>query len=111
MTKWLSVSRGASAMSSAPWPGPVQRATTVPTGTVSPAATRISASVPSACATISLATLSVSTTNSESPALTSAPLVTLHSISMPSVMVRPSLGMSRSFNWLMAYCPVKRAAR
>ena len=69
------------------------RASTVPTGTVSPALTRMSSSVPSYGLGISESTLSVDTSNSGSSKATSSPTAFNHVPIVPSVTDSPSFGM------------------
>ncbi len=65
----------------------------VPTGTVSPDATRISTTTPSYGLGISESTLSVDTSNSGSSKATSSPACLNQFVISPSVTVSPSLGM------------------
>ena len=67
-------------------------AITVPTGTVSPAATRISVSVPEIGDGTSVSTLSVDTSKSGSSAATESPTFLNHRVMVPSVTVSPSCG-------------------
>ena len=69
------------------------RTSWVPTGTVSPAWTRISAITPSYGLGISESTLSVDTSNSGSSNSTVSPTCLSQLVSSPSVTVSPSLGM------------------
>ena len=72
------------------------RATGVPTGTVSPAGTRISSSTPSYGLGISESTLSVDTSNSGSSNAIVSPTCLSQLPTVPSVTVSPSLGMVMS---------------
>ena len=72
------------------------RASGVPTGTVSPAATRISSSTPSYGLGISESTLSVDTSNSGSSNSTVSPAFFSQELMVPSVTVSPSFGMVMS---------------
>ena len=74
-------------------PGAPMRASTVPTGTVSPALTRMSSIVPSYGLGISESTLSVDTSNSGSSNATSSPTALNHVPIVPSVTDSPSFGM------------------
>ncbi len=74
-------------------PGSPSTATTVPTGTVSPAATRISLSTPLSVACTSIDTLSVSITNRLSPAATLSPTALNQEATLPSATVSPNCGM------------------
>ncbi len=74
-------------------PGPPMRTSGVPTGTVSPAGTRISTITPSYGLGISESTLSVDTSNSGSSKATSSPACFSQLPTVPSVTVSPSLGM------------------
>jgi hypothetical protein len=67
-------------------------AITVPTGTVSPSATRISVRVPEIGDGTSVSTLSVETSNSGSSAATVSPTFLNHLVIVPSVTVSPSCG-------------------
>ena len=69
------------------------RTSGVPTGTVSPAGTRISTITPSYGLGISESTLSVDTSNSGSSKATSSPACLSQLPRVPSVTVSPSLGM------------------
>ena len=69
------------------------RTSGVPTGTVSPAATRISAITPSYGLGISESTLSVETSKSGSSNAIASPTFFSQVVSSPSVTVSPSLGM------------------
>src|SRR5438445_705371 len=71
-------------------------ASTVPTGTVLPASTRITLSTPLATAGISVVTLSVSTSKSGSSARTTSPTFLYQLATVPSVTVSPSCGMITS---------------
>ena len=64
------------------------------TGTDCPAGTRICKRTPSSWASTSNVSLSVATTRSTSPLRTESPTFFLHSATFPSVIVRPSFGMS-----------------
>ena len=68
------------------------RATGVPTGTVSPACTRISRITPSYGLGISESTLSVDTSNSGSSNATASPTFLSQLPTVPSVTVSPELG-------------------
>jgi hypothetical protein len=72
------------------------RASAVPTGTVSPSATRIATSTPSYGLGISESTLSVDTSNSGSSNATGSPTALSQLLIVPSVTVSPSLGMVMS---------------
>ncbi len=72
------------------------RASGVPTGTVSPAATRISSSTPSYGLGISESTLSVDTSNSGSSNSMVSPAFFSQELMVPSVTVSPSFGMVMS---------------
>ena len=74
-------------------PGGTIRTSGVPTGTVSPACTRISAITPSYGLGISESTLSVDTSNSGSSNSTASPTCLSQLVSSPSVTVSPNLGM------------------
>src|SRR5690348_13970629 len=65
-------------------------ATTAPTGTISPARTRISASTPAEVEGTSMETLSVSISNRLSPGLTGSPADLNHCVILPSATVSPS---------------------
>src|SRR4051794_31817202 len=67
-----------------------------PTGAVSPAETRISASTPALIAGTSMDTLSVSISNRLSPGLTGSPTDLNHVEILPSATVSPSCGISTS---------------
>ena len=71
-------------------------ASTVPTSTVSPSATRIADNTPDAWAGISLSTLSVDTSNNGSPLTTSSPGRLNHFATVPSATVSPSCGILTS---------------
>src|SRR5690606_32629537 len=71
-------------------------ASTVPTGTVSPAWTRIFVSVPVLGAGISIETLSVSTSRRISSASTRSPTCLCQVETVPSVTVSPSCGINTS---------------
>ena len=77
-------------------PGSPMRASTVPTGTVSPSPTRISSSTPSYGLGISESTLSVDTSNSGSSNSTVSPTCLSQDPIVPSVTVSPSLGIVMS---------------
>ena len=66
-------------------------------GTVRPSATIILRRTPLAGASIVLVSLSVSTSKSASPSLTASPSFFFHALSVPSVMVRPSFGITTTF--------------
>ena len=68
-------------------------ASTVPTGTASPCGTRIFTRRPASGASISFATLSFSTISQIAPRAKRAPSASGHSVTVPSVMVSPSLGI------------------
>ena len=72
------------------------RASTVPTGTVSPALTRMSSIFPSYGLGISESTLSVDTSNSGSSNATSSPTALNHVPIVPSVTDSPSFGIVTS---------------
>ena len=74
-------------------PGSPIRTSGVPTGTVSPAGTRISRITPSYGLGISESTLSVDTSNSGSSNATVSPTCLSQLPTVPSVTVSPSLGM------------------
>ena len=74
---------------------PIQ-AITLLQGAVSPSGSRIFSRVPSSSASTSLVSLSVATENRISPFLTVSPSLNFHSSMVPSVMVRPSLGIRTS---------------
>ena len=69
---------------------------TVPTGTVSPACTRISVSVPAIGEGTSVSTLSVDTSNNGSSAFTVSPTFLNQRVIVPSVTVSPSCGSTTS---------------
>src|SRR5688572_17808706 len=69
-----------------------------PTLAVTPSAINISASTPFACAGISVLTLSVSTSNRRSSALTASPTFLYHFVTVPSATVSPSCGMITSID-------------
>src|SRR5258707_15765384 len=71
-------------------------ATTAPTGAISPAGTRISASTPAVVDGTSNDTLSVSISNSLSPGLMASPADLNHCVILPSATVSPSCGISTS---------------
>ncbi len=71
-------------------------ATTVPTGTTSPAGTRISAIDPSLVAGTSIVVLSVSISKSTSPDETRSPTAFCQEMIVPSVTVSPSWGIRMS---------------
>src|SRR5262249_49094830 len=71
-------------------------ATMAPTGTTSPADTRISASTPVVVDGTSIDTLSVSISNRLSPGLIASPAATNHFVILPSATVSPSCGISTS---------------
>ena len=75
---------------------PPKTATTVPTGTVAPAATRISESTPLSVAWTSIDTLSVSISKRFSPASTRSPTCLNQDAIFPSATVSPSWGMITS---------------
>src|SRR5438128_1451654 len=64
----------------------------VPTGTVSPAGTRMRATMPVMGDGSSLLILSVSTSASISPSATRSPSCLCQAVTVPSSMVRPHLG-------------------
>src|SRR5262249_33700051 len=68
-------------------------ASTVPTGTVLPASTRIAFTTPFVIDGISVVTLSVSTSNSGSSPFTGSPTFFCHFAAVPSVPLSPSWGM------------------
>ena len=82
---------GAGAGAAAPLDAPTT-AMTVPTGTVSPACTRISVSVPAIGDGTSVSTLSVDTSKSGSSARTVSPTFLNQRVIVPSVTVSPSCG-------------------
>src|SRR6185312_16237662 len=84
---------------------PAITATAVPTGTVWPAGTRISASTPASVASIAMATLSVSISNSLSPIATASPTDLNQLLTVPSATVSPSCGIKTSIS-----LPSSRAA-
>ena len=71
----------------------MRRRSGVPTGTVSPAGTRISRITPSYGLGISESTLSVDTSNSGSSNATASPTCLSQLPTVPSVTVSPSLGI------------------
>src|SRR5262245_51763622 len=71
-------------------------ASTVPTGTVWPASTRIAFTTPATIEGTSVVTLSVSTSNSGSSAFTVSPTFLYQLATVPSVTVSPSWGMITS---------------
>ena len=75
-------------------PGSPMKATGASTGTGSPALAAIFKRVPEAGASISFVSLSVDTENSTSPSLTASPSFFFHSSMVPSVIVRPSFGIT-----------------
>ena len=77
-------------------PSSPMRASTVPTSTVSPSATRISVSVPLIGDGTSLSTLSVDTSNSGSSSAIESPTCLNQRVIVPSVTVSPSWGMGTS---------------
>src|SRR4029453_15019235 len=77
-------------------PSPAITANTAPTSPVSPACTRISASVPVVIDGTSIDTLSVSISNRLSPGLTASPADLNHLVILPSATVSPSCGISTS---------------
>ncbi len=77
-------------------PGVPMRASTVPTGTVSPALTRMSSIFPSYGLGISESTLSVDTSKSGSSNATSSPTALSQVPIVPSVTDSPSFGMVTS---------------
>ena len=74
----------------------------VPTGTVSPACTRISTITPSYGLGISESTLSVDTSKSGSSKATVSPVCLSQLPTVPSVTVSPSLGMVTTHSSLIA---------
>src|SRR5205085_1788541 len=83
------------------WPSPdgaseLTTASLVPTSTVSPSSTRISARYPDSGDGTSESTLSVETSNRGSSSLTSSPTDLNHLVMVPSVTVSPSWGMVMS---------------
>src|ERR1700722_12243194 len=81
-------------------PAPATIATTAPTGATSPAATRISVSVPADVAGTSIDTLSVSISNRLSPGLTASPIDLNQVVILPSATVSPSCGIRMSMSAL-----------
>ncbi len=81
-------------------PAPATIATTAPTGATSPAATRISVSVPAEVAGTSIDTLSVSISNRLSPGLTASPIALNQVVILPSATVSPSCGIRMSMSAL-----------
>ena len=77
-------------------PSPAITATTKPTGTTSPAGTRISVSVPAEIAGTSIEVLSVSISNRFSPGFTVSPADLNHLVILPSATVSPSCGIRTS---------------
>src|SRR5258707_3268233 len=73
-------------------------ATTAPTGAISPAGTRISASTPVVVDGTSMDTLSVSISNRLSPGLIGSPADLNHCVIFPSATVSPSCGISTSID-------------
>src|SRR6266853_6152991 len=71
-------------------------ASTVPTGTVLPASTRMAFTTPAVIEGISVVTLSVSTSKSGSSAFTASPTFVYQLATVPSVTVSPSCGMITS---------------
>jgi pyruvate/2-oxoglutarate dehydrogenase complex dihydrolipoamide acyltransferase (E2) component len=71
-----------------------------PTGATSPAATRISVSVPAEVAGTSIDTLSVSISNRLSPGLTASPIALNQVVILPSATVSPSCGIRMSMSAL-----------
>ncbi len=72
---------------------PPMRASTVPTGTVSPSATSTDRSTPAWAAGTSVSTLSVETSKRGSSTATSSPWDFNHRVTVPSTTVSPSCGM------------------
>src|SRR5690606_36557318 len=79
-------------------------ASTVPTGTVSPAWTRIFVSVPLPGEGISIETLSVSTSRRISSASTRSPTCLCQFVTVPSVTVSPSCGINTSIGFYRSGC-------
>ena len=88
----------ASAGAAAPAPSALTTARTVPTSTVSPSWTRISARRPAAGDGTSESTLSVETSKSGSSRATASPTYLSHLVTVPSVTVSPSWGIVTSAN-------------
>ena len=88
----------ASGESAAASPVPSITASLVPTATVSPSATNISVSTPSAIAGTSISTLSVPISNKISLELTVSPTFLCQTVSVPSATVSPICGMITSIN-------------
>ena len=89
---------GAAGAGAATAPSALTTASTVPTSTVSPSWTRISANVPAAGDGTSESTLSVDTSKSGSSRATASPTALSHLVIVPSVTVSPSWGMVTSAN-------------
>ena len=75
-------------------PGSPMTATGSMQGATPPSGRVIFKSVPEAAASIVFVSLSVSTSKRGSPSLTASPSCLSHLLSVPSVMVRPSLGIT-----------------
>ena len=91
---WLMAAAGALACGAGEASSPSRSARTAPMAALSPSWTRIWLMVPSSKASISMVALSVSTSARMSPISTESPTFLCHLMSVPSVMVSESFGIS-----------------